>query len=69
VQVFCAPFRSGAAHIVIFRAILSHRTSEAGSQERSRCAGAAADQGDQVGLGERKLLHVIPHANDWNWPM
>jgi hypothetical protein len=60
--VLFPPFRSGTAHVVIFRAIFPDLTIPRWTQKCRNGTDGTAESGNQNGCGERKLSHVMLHA-------
>jgi hypothetical protein len=52
-QMLLSPFRSGPAHIMLFRMILPDRPIPGRAQEFHQCTDGAAEKGHESGRGHR----------------
>jgi hypothetical protein len=63
-KVLLAPFRPGAAHIVIFRPVFPERPVPGRTHERHHGAESAANHCDENGCDVRNPRHVTLHAKN-----
>jgi hypothetical protein len=63
-RMLFAPFRAGATHIMFFRPIFPDRAVPGWTQKRHYGTDGAAQMGRKSQWLERKLTHVILHANN-----
>jgi hypothetical protein len=61
-----APFRSGAAHVVVFRPVFPGWPVPGWTQKGQQRADASAEDGEKNGCAERRLSHAILHAKKTN---